>query len=87
VYSEDIKRNVCPKYQNKKEDMYEISYRMAYDSNRIKVTCTKYLGTLIPWKPLNSVKDEDKWNYYHDKERKIGWCFNPKVRNYTQLMP
>ena len=65
--------------EEKEVEMLDIPYRTQLDLNRIQRTCAKYLGSIIPWKPLNSIKKEQKWNYYHDQERKIGWCFNPKV--------
>ena len=68
---------MCINNEDKGQD--DIAFRMRSDLNRIEETCAKYLGTVIPWQPLNSIKKQDKWNYYLDKSRKMGWCFNPKV--------
>ena len=65
--------------QNKNEEGTEVASRIQRDSDRIRETCTKYLGNLIPWQPLKSSKKEDKWNYYYDNSRNMGWCLNAKV--------
>ena len=76
MYSKDISRTICTQKRN---DTFVDPIRYQRDLSRIQRTCIKYLGSLIPWKPLSTNKKEDKWNYYVDKERKIGWCLNPKV--------
>ena len=75
VYLEDVQDHLCTQTQ----DMPDISLPIISDEMRIRETCAKYLGTVIPWRPLNSRKKEAYWNYYHDKDRHIGWCLNPKV--------
>ena len=88
MYSEDIKHILCVRNENSIEgieDIEDMLLRIRYDKKRIKDTCAKYLGTLIPWRPFNSVQNETKWNYYRDKDRQFGWCLNPKVRSYCDL--
>ena len=76
VYKDEIRIKV---FDEKEDDSFDIPFRSKRDLNQIQWTCAKYLGTKIPWKPLNSLKKEDAWNYFRDEEHKIGWCFNPKV--------
>ena len=58
--------------------------RLQNDLERIKKTCAKYLGKRIKWQPLSSFKQTHRWNYYHDRDRKIGWCLVPKVKFIIQ---
>ena len=55
---------------------WQVDAKMQNDANNIKKVCAEYIGSADPWLPLTP---PDGWNYYHDRSRKIGWCFNPKV--------
>ena len=61
----------------------DVEVRIQNDTVRIKKICEKYLGCVNPWLPLNQELQIKKWTYYHDKSRKLGWCFNPKVSKHN----
>ena len=66
------------------EDRSETPLRIRNDAENIRITCERYLGKEIPWLPLNSNKKVDISNYFHDKDRKLGWCLVPKVCSYVK---
>ena len=82
MYSKDISRTICTQKRN---DTFVDPIRYQRDLSRIQRTCAKYLGSVIPWTPFSTNKKEDKWNFYVDKEHKIGWCLNPKVLDLQKL--
>ena len=66
------------------EDTFDVEVRKQNDAINIKKICAKYLRSVNPWLPINPQMPLNKWNYYLDKSRKIGWCFNPKVSKNGQ---
>lgn len=61
------------------ENTFDVEVRIRNDAVNIKKICSKYLGSVNPWLPINPQMPQIQWNYFHDKRSKIGWCFNPKV--------
>ena len=76
-YDEIVMLNTGKDLSPKKFPNDEIQKRIQADSVNIQKICTKYRGSIKPWLPVKSQINVE--NFYLDRERKIGWCLNPKV--------
>ena len=64
------------------KDTFDVEKRIENDLENIKQACAKYIRSIHPWLPIEPQMPKTRWNYFRDKSRKIGWCFNPKVSKF-----
>ena len=70
-----LRRPLPHKYHDPFSD---IEKRIKRDKRNIKKMCEKYLSSIHPFEPDKpNIKIQ---NYYMNKDKKVGWCVNPKVR-------
>ena len=60
-----------------KYETEKVERRNQADITNIQKVCAKYLGSINPWLPTKSKININ--NFYLDRGRSLGWCFNPKV--------
>ena len=71
-----MKARPCQYKREATEDY--VNMNIQNNAMHIKKVCAKYFGSKSPWLPIAS--QIHVTNFYMDKQNKIGWCVNPKVR-------